>query len=150
MKCVGKSEDTKRKARRCVTTSSVPETRSHVGVEAEEGVITDLTSITAEADSTLSLFKAAHLGGVGIDDVARRILERGNGNQTSVEELCASDKILPPIFAPEVWAFGVTYMDSMRERQGGERIPGCLRTGLQRRSSRSVFQVHGRTIDFAG
>ena len=61
----------------------------HVGVEAEEGVITDLTSITAEADSTLSLFKAAHLGGVGIDDVARRILERGGGDEVSVEELCA-------------------------------------------------------------
>ncbi len=95
----------------------------HVGVEAEEGVITDLTSITAEADSTLSLFKAAHLSGVGIDDVAMRILERGGGGQVSVEELCASDEILPPIFAPEVWAFGVTYMDSMRERQAESGSP---------------------------
>ena len=95
----------------------------HVSVEAEEGVVTDLTSITAEADSTLTLFTAAHLGGVGIDDVAMRILERGGGDQVSVEELCASEEILPPIFAPEVWAFGVTYMDSMRERQAESGSP---------------------------
>ena len=95
----------------------------HVGVEADEGVVADLTSITAEADSTLSLFKAAHLGGVGIDDVAGRILERGGGDEVSVEELCSSDELLPPIFAPEVWAFGVTYMDSMRERQAESGSP---------------------------
>lgn len=95
----------------------------HVGVEAEEGVVTDLTSISAEADSTLSLFKAAHLGGVGIDDVALKILDRGGGDKVSVEELCSSDALLPPIFAPEVWAFGVTYMDSMRERQAESGSP---------------------------
>ena len=95
----------------------------HVGVEADEGVVTDLTSITVEADSTLSLFKAAHLGGVGIDDVARRILERGGGDEVSVEELRSSDELLSPIFAPEVWAFGVTYMDSMRERQAESGSP---------------------------
>lgn len=95
----------------------------HVGVEADEGVVTDLTSISAEADSTLSLFKAAHLGGVGIDDVALKILDRGGGDEVSVEELCASDALLPPIFAPEVWAFGVTYMDSMRERQAESGSP---------------------------
>ena len=34
-----------------------------------------------------------------------------------------SEEILPPIFAPEVWAFGVTYMDSMRERQAESGSP---------------------------
>ena len=95
----------------------------HVGVEADEGVVTDLTSIASEADSTLSLFKAAHLGGVSIDDVAMKILGRGRGDEVSVEELCSSDALLPPIFAPEVWAFGVTYMDSMRERQAESGSP---------------------------
>lgn len=95
----------------------------HVGVEAQEGVVTDLISITSEADSTLSLLKAAHLGGTSIDDVATRILERGGGDQISVDELCSSDALLPPILAPEVWAFGVTYMDSMRERQAESGSP---------------------------
>ena len=31
--------------------------------------------------------------------------------------------LLPPIDAPEVWAFGVTYMDSMRERQAESGTP---------------------------
>ena len=121
----------------------------HVGVEAEEGVVTDLTSISAEADSTLSLFKAAHLGGVGIDDVALKILDRGGGDEVSVEELCSSDALLPPIFAPEVWAFGVTYMDSMRGAAGGERFAGCVCAGLQRGSTGGVFQVDGGAVDFA-
>ena len=98
----------------------------HVGVEATEGVVTDLTSITAEADSTLSLFKAAHLGGSSIDDVANGILGRGDGAEVSVADLCSGDseaRLLPPIFAPEVWAFGVTYMDSMRERQAESGSP---------------------------
>ena len=98
----------------------------HVGVEATDGVITDLTSITDDADSTLSLFKAAHLAGSSIDDVANGILGRGKGAELWAADLCsgASDaKLLPPIFAPEVWAFGVTYMDSMRERQAESGSP---------------------------
>ncbi len=98
----------------------------HVGVEASDGVISDLTAITAEADSTLSLFKAAYLGGVGIDDVARSILANGDALQLKVDQLLSGDvgaRILPPIFAPEVWAFGVTYMDSMRERQAESGSP---------------------------
>jgi 2-dehydro-3-deoxy-D-arabinonate dehydratase len=31
--------------------------------------------------------------------------------------------MLPPVDAPEVWAFGVTYMDSMRERQAESGSP---------------------------
>ena len=98
----------------------------HVGVEATDGVVTDLTSITSEADSTLSLFKAADLNGVGIDNVANQILGRGGGVEYSVADLCSGESsadLLPPIFAPEVWAFGVTYMDSMRERQAESGSP---------------------------
>ncbi len=32
-------------------------------------------------------------------------------------------KLLPPIDAPETWAFGVTYMDSMKERQAESDSP---------------------------
>jgi 2-dehydro-3-deoxy-D-arabinonate dehydratase len=98
-------------------------TEVHVGAEVYKGVVTDLTSITAEADSTLALLKAAHLVGVGIDDVVMGILDHGRGDEVSVERLCSSDDLLPPIFAPEVWAFGVTYMDSMRERQAESGSP---------------------------
>ena len=95
----------------------------HLGVEISDGTITDLTSITSEADSTLSLFRAAHLNGVGIDEVASRILDHGEGDALSFSDLGTSVRMLPPIFAPEVWAFGVTYMDSMRERQAESGSP---------------------------
>ncbi len=98
----------------------------HVGVEASDGTVVDLTSILPDADSTLSLFKASHLGGSSIDDVAKGILDLGDGVEFPVSDLCAGKcdaKLLPPIFAPEVWAFGVTYMDSMRERQAESGSP---------------------------
>ena len=98
----------------------------HVGVEAADGVVTDLTTIAPGATSTLALFDAAALAGVGIDEVASGIMARGDGDALSAAELCAGDgdaTLLPPIFAPEVWAFGVTYMDSMRERQAESESP---------------------------
>lgn len=98
----------------------------HVGVELDEGRVTDLTALNSDADSTLSLFKAAHLTGTGVDDVASGIAESGVPDSISVEELCAAGgdaQLLPPIFAAEVWAFGVTYMDSMRERQAESGSP---------------------------
>ncbi len=98
----------------------------HVGVELEEGSVVDLTSLNGEADSTLSLFKAASLTGESIDTVAMRIVGDANPGDLTVEELNSSDgdvDLLPPIFAPEVWAFGVTYMDSMRERQAESGSP---------------------------
>ena len=98
----------------------------HVGVETSDGVVVDLTSILPDVDSTLELFKAAHLGGSSVDEVANGILERGDGMEVAVADLCSGEcdeKLLPPIFAPEVWAFGVTYMDSMRERQAESGSP---------------------------
>ncbi len=98
----------------------------HVGVELEEGLITDLTALNGEANSTLSLFKAAALTGESIDSVAMKIADAGGHSAIAAEELNSPDgdmELLPPIFAPEVWAFGVTYMDSMRERQAESDSP---------------------------
>ena len=98
----------------------------HVGVEYEHRNILDLTHIEPEANSTLGLLKAAHLSGVTIDDVAKSIIDRPGGAVYPVDVFNndeAGAKLLPPIFAPEVWAFGVTYMDSMRERQAESGSP---------------------------
>ena len=98
----------------------------HVGVELEEGLITDLTALNGEANSTLSLFKAATLTGESIDSVAMKIADAGGHSVIAAEELNSPEgdmELLPPIFAPEVWAFGVTYMDSMRERQAESDSP---------------------------
>ena len=105
----------------------------HVGVEDESGQITDLTALNPRISSTLDLLNAASITGSDIDSVTRGILSASSGSGTatiSAEELlerAASGKygvtLLPPIDAPEVWAFGVTYMDSMRERQAESGSP---------------------------
>ncbi|MCI0803783.1 MAG: fumarylacetoacetate hydrolase family protein, partial [Chloroflexi bacterium] len=104
-----------------------------VGVETESGQIADLTALNPRIGSTLDLLKTASITGSDIDSVTRGVLSinPGSGAATiSVEEFLESAApgkrgitLLPPIDAPEVWAFGVTYMDSMRERQAESGSP---------------------------
>ena len=95
----------------------------HVGVESD-GAVLDLTAVEPALGSTLDLFRAARLAGVSADDVAGRLMQ-GGGESIPLAGLLAGDgpRLLPPISAPEVWAFGVTYMDSMRERQAESGSP---------------------------
>ncbi len=98
----------------------------HVGAEIDDQRITDLTSVEPDADSTLALLKSAHLSGQTIDSIALRIADGSDAAEFELEELfspASAPQLLPPIHAPEVWAFGVTYMDSMRERQAESGSP---------------------------
>ena len=99
------------------------EGRTHVGAETAEGQLTDLTAIERNISSTLELFRAAAVAGSTADEIARGVLARGGGKTVSTKSLESSKSLLPPITAPEVWAFGVTYMDSMRERQAESGTP---------------------------
>lgn len=104
-----------------------------VGVEDGSGQIRNLTALNPRVGSTLDLLKAASITGSDIDSVARGILSSKSGpgaTATPVEEFLEGATpgkhgvtLLPPIDAPEVWAFGVTYMDSMRERQAESGSP---------------------------
>lgn len=98
-----------------------------LGVESAPAQITDLTSIEPRLRSTNALFKTAVITGSTADDVAKQILSRGGGETVSYEALSnpapGGASLLPPVNAPEVWAFGVTYMDSMRERQSESGTP---------------------------
>ena len=103
----------------------------HVGVEDDAGQVTDLTALNSQIGSTLDLFKVASIIDSDIDSVTNGILRANPG----VASIAASDllvsvadgsgdvTLLPPVDAPEVWAFGVTYMDSMRERQAESGSP---------------------------
>jgi 2-dehydro-3-deoxy-D-arabinonate dehydratase len=104
-----------------------------VGVDDGSGRINNLTALNPRIGSTLDLLDAASITGTDIDSVTRGILgtRADSGADTvSIEEFldgAAPGKhgvtLLPPIDAPEVWAFGVTYMDSMRERQAESGSP---------------------------
>jgi len=103
----------------------------HVGVEDDAGKITDMTALNSQIGSTLDLFKVASITGSDIDAVTRGILAANPGAETvyASEFLDGAEPgkhgatLLPPVDAPEVWAFGVTYMDSMRERQAESGSP---------------------------
>jgi 2-dehydro-3-deoxy-D-arabinonate dehydratase len=100
-----------------------------VGVETSEDTLVDLTAISNHAHSVLGLLRAAAVAGTDIDTVARALIDRGPGTTISIEDLLQSSArgggmaLLPPVIAPEVWAAGVTYQDSMRERQAESGTP---------------------------
>ena len=101
----------------------------HVGVQANDSTVLDLTSIEPRVTSTLELFRIAAITGSGVDDIAESIIGRGGGNEVPAAELLDPSnpgcpyKLFPPIWSPEVWAAGVTYHDSMRERQAESGTP---------------------------
>ncbi len=104
--------------------------RVRVGVETSDDTLVDLTAINSQIGSVLDLFRAASIAGTDIDTLASSLVDRGPGATMSVTDLLESAEsgdegrvLLPPIAAPEVWAFGVTYMDSMRERQAESGSP---------------------------
>ena len=103
---------------------------SHLAVEVREDVLVDLTSITGHAGSVLDLLRAAALAGTTIDRLATAILDRSAGFSFSLDEITENSaqgidgpRIGLPFEPPEVWAVGVTYQDSMRERQAESGTP---------------------------
>lgn len=96
-----------------------------VGVESDGSVI-DLTAADSALGTMADLFLAARLANTTADAIASGLAAR-SGDSVDLAELLSGDsadlRLLPPIFAPEVWAFGVTYMDSMRERQAESGSP---------------------------
>jgi len=104
---------------------------SHVAVEATEDTLVDLTAISPHAKGVLSLLQTASIMGTDIDHVARTIIDRSSGGSTmslaDVEDATAQGSgpvtYGLPLLPPEVWAVGVTYSDSMRERQAESDTP---------------------------
>ncbi len=104
---------------------------SHVAVEATEDTLVDLTAISPHARGVLDLLRTASMMGTDIDHVARTIVDRSSGGSTislaDVEDATAEGSgpvtYGLPLLPPEVWAVGVTYSDSMRERQAESDTP---------------------------
>ena len=102
---------------------------ARVGVQTNESTVLDLTSIEPSVNSTLELFRVASITGSDIDGVSKSLIGRGGANEVPVTTLLDPSapgcpyKLLSPISAPEVWAAGVTYQDSMRERQAESGTP---------------------------
>ena len=104
---------------------------SHLAVETSDDTLVDLTTISPHATGVIELLRAAALVGTDIDQIARAIVDRSSGGMTislaDVEDATAEGGHGPrfglPLVPPEVWAVGVTYQDSMRERQAESETP---------------------------
>lgn len=122
-----------------------------LGVETSPGQITDLTSIEPRLQSTRKLFNAAVITGSTADAVARSVLSRGGGDTHTYSSLADASGIggsglLPPIDAHEVWAFGVTYMDSMRERQAESGTPDVYAKVYNAERPEAFFKATGERV----
>ncbi len=118
-----------------------------LGVETSPGEITDLTSIERRLKRTNGLFAAAAVTGSTADEVANGVLQRGGGEKHSIESLNQNgNTLLPPIDAQEVWAFGVTYMDSMRERQAESGTPDVYAKVYNADRPEAFFKATGERV----
>lgn len=104
--------------------------QSHLGVETSADNLVDLTAISSHVASLFDLLKTASIAGVTVDRLARGLVDRGAPITLSIEDLHANSAeqnggpvLELPLLAPEVWAAGVTYADSMRERQAESGSP---------------------------
>ena len=78
--------------------------------------------------STLDLFKLSNVSGFAVDDLTLKIIKDFLVPKIDLSKLLDfslnnKGHQLISIDSPEVWAFGVTYLDSMRERQSESGTP---------------------------
>jgi len=103
---------------------------SRLAVETAADVLADLTAVSSRVRSVLDLLHAASVSGVGIDTIAADLVDRGAAVTYSLEDLEENSRdgahrprLSAPLSPPEVWAAGVTYRDSLRERQAESGTP---------------------------
>ncbi|MCY4578029.1 MAG: fumarylacetoacetate hydrolase family protein [Chloroflexi bacterium] len=99
---------------------------TRLAVEAQEGVLSDLTSVHHDLEVLEDLALAAALSGQSIDALAHQMIEGGAADELSLAEIMSgeSDAVLDmPFEPPEVWAAGVTYKTSEMERRRESEAP---------------------------
>ncbi len=124
-------------------------TDRHVGTETAPGELTDLTSIEPRLRTTNDVLNAATITGSTAAAVANGVLQRGGGDVLSYESFSngtGNAVLLPPLDAPEVWAFGVTYMDSMRERQAESGTPDVYAKVYNAERPEAFFKATGERV----
>ena len=103
---------------------------SILAVESEAGMLSNLTSLDEDLTEVEDLALAASLSGLGIDQLAARLLDSGPADSYDLSKITddsregAGDLLLDrPFEPPEVWAAGVTYKTSEMERRRESSTP---------------------------
>jgi 2-dehydro-3-deoxy-D-arabinonate dehydratase len=99
-------------------------------VEAEAGVLADLTSIEVDVVDLDDIVRAASLSGLSIDEIARGLLGSGPFDTYELAQIVEDSRaetgdlwLDRPLDPPEVWAAGVTYKTSEMERRRESETP---------------------------
>ena len=92
--------------------------KKHVTVSKSENLDRGFILPRQVISSTLDLFKSSSITGLSVDKLTKKIIQDFSINESNI-----NGSLLIPLDAPEVWAFGVTYMDSMKERQSESDTP---------------------------
>ncbi|MFQ5933415.1 MAG: fumarylacetoacetate hydrolase, partial [Dehalococcoidia bacterium] len=103
---------------------------SVLAVEREEGVLSDLTSLDEDLTEVEELALAASLSGLGIDELATRLLDSDPADSYDLSTITVDSRqgagdlrLDQPFEPPEVWAAGVTYKTSEMERRRESGTP---------------------------
>ena len=99
---------------------------ARLAVEASEGVLSDLTSVYQELEVLEDLALAAAVSGQSMDALAQQVIEGGEADEHSLEEVMSGEgevELDMPFEPPEVWAAGVTYKTSEMERRRESETP---------------------------
>ncbi len=94
-----------------------------LAVETDDGALIDLTSIDPDLNEVEDLALASSLSGVGMDEIAQRLIDTGEGETLRRSQLSVPSALDMPFDPPEVWAAGVTYKTSEMERRRESRTP---------------------------
>ena len=101
-----------------------------LAVEAEEGALTDLTSVDEDVTDVEDIAHAASLSGASMDEVAGSLMDAAQGEAYALTQIIEDSRegdgevILDiPFEPPEVWAAGVTYKTSEMERRRESETP---------------------------
>ena len=99
---------------------------TRLAVEAQDGVLADLTSVHPELEMLEDLILAATVSGQSIDDIARQIVMSGAPEEHELADIAAGEgdaALDMPFEPPEVWAAGITYKTSEMERRRESETP---------------------------
>ena len=99
-------------------------------VEAESGVLADLTSVEEDVVDLEDIVRTASLSGLSIDEIARGLLKSGPCDTYDLAQIVEDSRaetgdlwLDRPLDPPEVWAAGVTYKTSEMERRRESETP---------------------------
>ena len=103
---------------------------SGLAVEAEDGILFDLTSVDEDLTDIDDLALASCLSGRSIDEMATDLLDSADAETYALSGILEDSRagqgdlrLDRPFEAPEVWAAGVTYRTSEMERRRESETP---------------------------